>query len=122
MTSKAPKKRPAPKLAAAPEPHEPQSLQLSHVDHLELMRHEHEAELCRVRLQVAQANDRAVRLEIAQAAHAAADGLRRAEDALRTSAQAQRDFAQALASRYAFAWSTHAYDPETGIVRRVTED
>lgn len=95
---------------------------ISPQDHMELMRHEHQAELARVRLQLAQSCERAVRLEIAQAAQAAAEGMRRAQDALKDSTRRHTDFAQQLAERYDFAWSTHTYCPDTGIVRRVTED
>jgi hypothetical protein len=100
----------------------PQDKTLGRGDHLELMRHEHAVELARVNMQLAQANDRAVRLEITLAAKAASDGIRTAQDALRTSTQAHRDFAESLAARYAFAWSTHTYCPDTGIVRRVPKD
>jgi hypothetical protein len=109
-------------IAAVAQPVAPQQVQLSASDHLQLVRLEHDADLQRVRLQLARAHDRAVRLEITQAAQAAADGLRRAEEALRAAAKQQRSFAEALADRYAFAWSTHAYDPDTGVVRRVAEE
>lgn len=105
--------------AAAQESNE---TQLAAVDLLEMMRHEHASELAKVRLQLAQAQDRAVRLEITQAAKAAAEGLRHAQDSLSQTRQQQSTFAQALADRYHFQWSTHTFCPDTGIVRRVTED
>lgn len=111
-----------PVAAAACEDVEPKETQISSVDMMEMMRHEHASELAKLKMQLAQANDRAIRLEITQAAKAAADGLRVAHDGLNDAKRRQSSFAQQLADRYHFQWTTHTFCPDSGIVRRVTED
>ena len=113
------------KKIVVPDPNAPgpqNEILLSPSEHLELMRLEFDAKLAASQTQLATATGRAVRLEIQAAARAADEGITCAQDALQTALVRQKAFAQTLAQRYHFSWTTHSFDPDLGIVRRVAED
>lgn len=97
-------------------------IQLSPGDLLELTRREHQAQMSHMGVKLAAAHSRAVRLEIEQAARAASEGQIRTQTEYDAALKMQRDFAEDLAKRYAFAWADCSYDNETGVVRRITGD
>lgn len=97
-------------------------IQLTPTELLELTRCEHAAQLSQMALKLAQAQSRIVRLEIEQSARAATDMATRCQSEHQAALDAQRAFAQTLSERYHFDWKTHAYDSDTGIIRRVLED
>jgi hypothetical protein len=102
--------------------HIDEGIQLSPPDLLELTKREHAAQLAHMGVKLAEAHNRAVRMEIEQAARAASEGQRRTQTEYDAALKMQRDFAEDLAKRYAFTWQTHSYNADTGVVRRLTED
>lgn len=114
-----------PKKIVVPDPGEPgpnSEIQVSPPEHMEYMRCDYEAKMAVLQTKLAEAVGRAVRLEIDVAARAANEGVKRAQDDLHAALVRQKDFAEKLARSYHFAWTTHSFDPDMGIVRRVAED